>query len=62
MEVTPGGLASAALSVVLKLLEQLVTAGTLSREDALEMLDSLIYPKDTKSWLHQSPEESEAAP
>jgi hypothetical protein len=60
-EVSPGGLASTALSLTLAIMQMLVKKGTLTKQDGLDIFDALIEAKDAKTLLYESPEESEAA-
>jgi hypothetical protein len=61
VEVSPGALGSAALSVALGILEKLVSKGVLSKQEVLDMLDALANAKDRKSSLYDSQDEEEAA-
>jgi len=51
---------SAAISLCVSLMEILVTKKVISKDEALEILDTLSVAKRSKAVLHQSREEDEA--
>lgn len=60
MEVSPGAMGSAALSLALALLETIVKKGLISKQDALDLVGSLADAKAAKAGVFRSPEEGEA--
>jgi hypothetical protein len=61
VEVSPAALASTALSVALATIELLVRKKLITKEDALEIYDTLIRAKDAKSDIYANDTEAEAA-
>ena len=61
MQYSAGALASAAISLAAGLVQQLVAKSLLTKEDALDLYESLASVKEATSDLYGSDDEKEAA-